>query len=121
MGCVVPFGKGATISCEARLAMNADKLTEFTVKPEQSAGLALPLLVLGLLVTGAALVHVRHQHRLAYVEVAGHAAERDRLNVEWGRLMIEESLWTSPGHVEFESRRRLDMREPEKTFFVKGG
>ena len=83
--------------------------------------LVLPLFVLGLLVTGAALVHVRHQHRLAYVEVADQAAERDRLNVEWGRLMIEEGLWTSPGHVEFESRRRLDMREPEKTFFVKGG
>jgi len=29
MGCVVPFGKGTTIPCKARLAMNADKLTEY--------------------------------------------------------------------------------------------
>jgi hypothetical protein len=29
MDCVVPFGKGITISCKARLAMNADKLTEY--------------------------------------------------------------------------------------------
>ena len=28
MDCVVPFGKGAAISCKARLAMNAGKLTE---------------------------------------------------------------------------------------------
>jgi hypothetical protein len=29
MDCVVPFGKGTAISCKARLAMNADKLTEY--------------------------------------------------------------------------------------------
>jgi hypothetical protein len=29
MVCVVPFGKGAAIPCKARLAMNADKLTEY--------------------------------------------------------------------------------------------
>ena len=29
MDCVVPFGKGGTIPCKARLAMNADKLTEY--------------------------------------------------------------------------------------------
>ncbi len=29
MGSVVPFGKGTTIPCKARLAMNADKLTEY--------------------------------------------------------------------------------------------
>jgi hypothetical protein len=29
MDCVVPFGKGAAIPCKARLAMNADKLTEY--------------------------------------------------------------------------------------------
>jgi hypothetical protein len=28
MDCVVSLGKGTTISCETRLAMNADKLTE---------------------------------------------------------------------------------------------
>ena len=29
MDCVVPFGKGGTIPCKARLAMSADKLTEY--------------------------------------------------------------------------------------------
>ena len=29
MDCVVPFGKGLAIPCKARLAMNADKLTEY--------------------------------------------------------------------------------------------
>jgi hypothetical protein len=29
MDCVVPFGKGTAIPCKARLAMNADKLTEY--------------------------------------------------------------------------------------------
>ena len=80
----------------------------------------LPLLVCGLLVTASALVYMRHQHRLGYVAVVAEAAERDRLNVEWGRLLIEESLWTSPGHIESESRHRLDMRVPEKVFFVRG-
>ena len=29
MDCVVPFGKDGTIPCKSRLAMNADKLTEY--------------------------------------------------------------------------------------------
>ena len=29
--CVVPLGKGTTIACEERLAVNADKLTELAV------------------------------------------------------------------------------------------
>jgi hypothetical protein len=29
MDCVVPLGKGTAIPCKARLAMNADKLTEY--------------------------------------------------------------------------------------------
>lgn len=80
----------------------------------------LPILVVCLLVTGAALVYVRHEHRLGYLAVFAASAEGDRLNVEWGRLLIEESLWTSPGHIESESRRKLSMRAPEKVFFVKG-
>jgi hypothetical protein len=29
--CVPPLGKGATITCEARLAVNGDKLTELAI------------------------------------------------------------------------------------------
>jgi hypothetical protein len=29
--CVPPLGKGATIACEARLAVNGDKLTELAI------------------------------------------------------------------------------------------
>ena len=29
--CVPPFAKGATIACEARLVVNADKLTELAI------------------------------------------------------------------------------------------
>ena len=31
MDCVASLGKGVTISCETRLAMNTDKLTEFRI------------------------------------------------------------------------------------------
>ena len=82
--------------------------------------LFLPLLVSFSLFTGGALVYMRHEHRLGYLAVVAEAAERDRLNVEWGRLLIEESLWTSPGNIESESRQRLSMREPEKVFYIKG-
>ena len=30
-GCVTPLDKGTTIACEARLAMNVDKLTELAI------------------------------------------------------------------------------------------
>jgi len=48
-----------------------------------------------------------------FIELQQLTAERDRLNIDWGRLQIEHSTWASPGRVEQLAREKLGMREPD--------
>ena len=38
--------------------------------------------------------------------------ERDRLNIEWGRLQLEQSSWSTLSVVEQDARARLGMAIP---------
>ena len=59
------------------------------------------------------VVYARHEARKLFIELQGVAAERDELNIDWGRLQIEHSTWASPGRVEQLARDRLKMRAPD--------
>lgn len=74
----------------------------------------LPVWILGLgcLVTGLAVVALRHQHRTDFLVLQGLRAERDRLNAEWSRLSIEEALVAQHARIEKVARDRLDMHAP---------
>ena len=72
------------------------------------------VLVFVILVTGsaAAVVFMRHQHRLAYVALQEAQEQRDELNIEWGQLLLEQSTWSMHHRVEIEANKRLGMRVP---------
>jgi len=40
------------------------------------------------------------------------SAERDRLNIEWGQLQLEQSAWSNHGFVERVASDRLRMTLP---------
>ncbi|MBW2472719.1 MAG: cell division protein FtsL [Deltaproteobacteria bacterium] len=73
------------------------------------AGL-LAVLVLG---SAVSVVYARHDARKLFIELQQLTAQRDALNIDWGRLQIEHSTWASPGRVEQIARDRLGMREPD--------
>lgn len=70
------------------------------------------LLVLG---SAAGVVYVRHQARTLFVELEQLSAERDRLNIEWSQLQLEQSAWSNPGFVEQVASERLRMTLPRAT------
>jgi cell division protein FtsL len=47
------------------------------------------------------------------VEVEALNAQRDQLNIDWGRLQIERSTWATHGRVEQMARQELEMRIPD--------
>ncbi len=71
------------------------------------------LLMLLVLVSSIAVVYVRHQNRVTFVALHQAGQERDRLNVEWGQLLIEESLWSFPHRVEKDAVSLLGMKMPQ--------
>jgi cell division protein FtsL len=73
---------------------------------------ALWVAVLG---SAAAVVYVKHESRTLFVELEKLSRERDRLNIEWGRLQLEQSAWSAHGFVEQVANRQLHMTLPSAT------
>lgn len=75
-------------------------------------GIAATLLLL-VLVSAVAVIQVRHEARRLFIQLQALTDTRDRLNIDWGRLQIEQSTWASPGRIEQIAAERLDMSVPD--------
>lgn len=53
-----------------------------------------------------------HETRTLFIELQGLNAERDRLDIEWSQLKIEQSAWATHGRVEHTARTGLNMIIP---------
>jgi cell division protein FtsL len=70
------------------------------------------LLVLGIMVTCIGVVYARHEGRKQFVELQSLVYGKDRMDVEWGQLQLEQSTLTTQGQVEHAARSRLGMISP---------
>jgi cell division protein FtsL len=77
--------------------------------------LAVIVLWAAVLASAAGVVYVKHESRTLFVELEKLSGERDRLNVEWGRLQLEQSAWSAHGFVEQVANRQLHMTIPSAT------
>jgi cell division protein FtsL len=72
------------------------------------------LLLLGLVATSAiAVVLARHQHREAFIALSKAEKARDELNIEFGRLQIEQATWSETNRIEQIASAKLGMKFPE--------
>lgn len=74
--------------------------------------LVLAVLVLANVVTALLVVRDRHQHRQAFVALNDLERTRDALNVEFGRLQIEQATWAESGRINRVATTRLGMVFP---------
>jgi cell division protein FtsL len=74
--------------------------------------LLLALLALGVLMSATAVVYAKYASRKHFVELQQLRAQRDAVDVEWGRLKLEQSTWAAHGRVERLARKKLDMHLP---------
>ena len=74
---------------------------------------AYAVLVVLSVITAIAIVHARHQHRLLFVELSRLEKERDELNIEFGRLQLEQATWAESTRIDRVARARLGMKFPE--------
>jgi cell division protein FtsL len=73
---------------------------------------AIALLWAGLLVSAVAVVWTKHQARSLFIQLQALNGERDRLDIEWGQLKLEQSAWATHGRVEQTARGSLRMVIP---------
>ncbi len=73
--------------------------------------------VLGLLVvmvvsSAVGVVYARHEGRKQFVVLQQLSRERDDLDIEWGRLQLEQGAWAAHGRIERIAHEKLNMRLP---------
>ncbi|MCH8263186.1 MAG: cell division protein FtsL [Proteobacteria bacterium] len=73
------------------------------------------LILLGTAVFFSAVkvVIARHDTRRLFVEIQNLEKDRDNLNEEWGRLLLEQSTWATDARIESVSKTVLHMIEPK--------
>jgi cell division protein FtsL len=70
------------------------------------------LLAAAVLASGVAVIHVKYLTREEFGALQQVRATRDAVDVEWGRLQIQEAALTSHTRVEDNARTKLDMIMP---------
>ena len=74
--------------------------------------LALMFLVIACAASAIAVVYARQQNRRVFVELERLTGERDELNVEFGRLKLEQATWAEANRIEQVARAQLEMTFP---------
>ncbi len=65
------------------------------------------------LASAAGAVYTRHRARELFVELERLHRQRDQLDIEWGKLQLEQSTWSAHAFVERVATRRLNMTVPD--------
>ena len=74
--------------------------------------LAVPLLWITVLASAAGAIHAKHRARELFVQLEQVNAERDRLDIEFGRMQLEQSAWSAHAFVENVAITQLRMTTP---------
>ncbi|MDP9198858.1 MAG: cell division protein FtsL [Pseudomonadota bacterium] len=72
----------------------------------------MPVLWLAVLASAIAVVRARHEARTLFVQLEQLSASRDDLNIQWGRLQIEQSTLSNHGRVERAAAEQARMVMP---------
>ncbi|KAF1701082.1 cell division protein FtsL [Pseudoxanthomonas suwonensis] len=71
------------------------------------------ILLLAVVATGIAVVYERYRHRQLFVELTRLERQRDELNIEFGRLQLEQATWAQANRIDQVARERLGMKFPD--------
>ena len=69
-------------------------------------------LMIAVVISAVAVVQTRHQHRTLFVQLSELEQERDDLNIEFGRLQLEQATWADPARIENLALNKLGMKYP---------
>ncbi len=80
--------------------------------------LVLVLLILANIGSAIGVIYARHRHRQMFTELSRLERARDEINIEFGRLQLEQATVAESNRIDQIARMRLDMRFPEATDVV---
>ena len=77
------------------------------------------VILAGLMAASAiSVIELRHENRLAFATLQSLQQQRDALDIEWGKLLLEEGAWAQNQRLEKTARTRLGMQLPQSDQIV---
>jgi cell division protein FtsL len=70
------------------------------------------LLLVVTIASALGVVYARQKHRQLFIEINGLQRERDDLNIEFGRLQLEQATWAETNRIEQIATGKLGMVTP---------
>lgn len=70
------------------------------------------------IISAVGVIYSKHLSRNEFIQLQQLEKQRDLLNEEWGRLLLEQSTWGSPNRVEQQASSRLEMIVPKADMTV---
>ena len=70
---------------------------------------SLVAIVLLVVITSVSVVYSKHQARKLFVELQALGNDRDKMDIEWGQLQLEQSTLSTQARVELKARDQLGM------------
>ena len=70
------------------------------------------VLVLANVASAIGVVYARHEHRQLFVAFKRLERQRDELNIDFGRLQLEQATWAEANRIDQVARNRLGMVFP---------
>ncbi len=64
-------------------------------------------------VSSVSVIYTKHISRKIFSELNELQASRDKMNVEWGQLQLEQSTWATHGRIERIARKTIGMSVPD--------
>ena len=71
------------------------------------------VMILAIMSSAISVIYSKHQSRKLFVELQKLEKQIDGLDIEWGRLQLEQSTWSSQERVEKIARKKLHMTLPK--------
>lgn len=74
--------------------------------------LMLVTVLVATLASAIGVVWTRHESRALFVHLTTLQKQRDELNIEYGKLELEQATYAEPRRIDDEARQKLGMLDP---------
>ncbi len=71
------------------------------------------LALLTAVISAISVVWARNENRELFIQLTHAQAQRDHLNIEYGRLELEDATWADPARIASVARNGLGMVNPD--------
>ena len=75
-----------------------------------SGRLLTAVLIMAVMSSAIGVIYAKHRNRMLYFDLTRLQQQQDELNVNWGRLQLEQSTWATHSRIEAVARKKLGMR-----------